>query len=64
MVEKYAVMELGISEPVIYTREQILKEYYSTWALRMKSLKRDDLINEQNCIDDWIVVNWAYKVED
>jgi hypothetical protein len=48
----------------IYTEEEILKEYWEYWSMRMiQHGGLSPLITPENCIDDWIVVNWAVKVD-
>lgn len=42
------------------TEAQILEKYYDEWCERMKKVGRDSLICEENCIQDWVTVNWAY----
>ena len=46
---------------VCKTREEILLEYYPYWSERMKKNGKADMISEDLCIDDWIVVNWAWE---
>lgn len=44
------------------TDVEILEEYFMYWAQRMIDCGRADAINEENCIQDWIVVHWAWEV--
>lgn len=46
-----------------YTRERILSEYYDYWKSRMTEIGKQHLIDEERCIDDWVVIHWAEKVE-
>lgn len=62
--QKYAIFENNNPEPTFYTGEQVLKEFYPFWSERMKSLNKEHLISEQNCIDDWATINWAWKVDE
>lgn len=59
----YLTNELDSDEPVEYTEQQILDEYWDHWSEKM--IKRygenHHLINERNCITDWAVVNWAWE---
>jgi len=48
----------------IYTEEQILKEYFPYWKDRMEKAGKADYISEQNCIDDWVITNWAYEYKE
>ena len=47
----------------IYTREEILKEYFPYWSNRMFMIGKGDEINEDNCIEDWIAVSWAREIK-
>lgn len=44
------------------TEEEILKQYWNWWCTAM--IKKYGLcysgITKQNCIDDWVMVNWAW----
>lgn len=55
--------EYGATEVASYTETQILKEYWDHWkGLMVKKYGEGHyLINEVNCIDDWVVVNWAQE---
>lgn len=47
------------------TEQQILEEYWGYWSSKMKTSGKLNLLvdglTEQNCIDDWVVVNWAWE---
>ena len=54
-----------------FTEEKILEEYWDYWHEEMQkailrpncsAYGRPELITKDNCIVDWVVVNWAYKV--
>ena len=51
-------------EYITKSESEILKEYYPFWSKRMKEIGKEDLIDEQNCLDDWIGIHWAWAVED
>ncbi len=43
--------------------EQILDEYWDHWRALME-LKYEPghyLINKEQCIEDWVVINWAWQ---
>lgn len=44
------------------TEEEILEEYFPYWSSQMREIGKAYLICNENCIDDWIVINCAYKV--
>lgn len=52
-------------EPVFHTfsEDEILREYKPYWETLMRKVHKEDLINDQNCLEDWIVVHWAWEVE-
>lgn len=41
------------------TEQEIINEYYEFWKTQMEKVNKVDLINFDNCIEDWVVVNWA-----
>lgn len=49
-----------------YTRQDILNEYWNFWKDRMIAKYGDGhpLITEENCVEDWIVVHWAWVKKD
>ena len=54
-------------EGEIFTEEQIKKSYYPYWQEQMKRRwagKDWPCANTfENCLDDWIVVNWAVEIK-
>lgn len=48
------------------TEYNILVEYWDHWkdAMVRKYGEGHELITEQNCIDDFTVVNWAWEKKD
>ena len=48
------------------TEKDILNEYWEFWSRKMieKYGEGHELITEENCIDDWVVVNWAWEKKD
>lgn len=62
----FAYNEIGENnEPIIktFTEEEILKTYYPWWKSELESLGRSNLVSEENCIEDWVVINWAWEVK-
>lgn len=55
--------ELGHDEPLEITEEEILETYYPWWSNKLRTMGRDHLISKEGCIDDWVVVNWAWRKE-
>lgn len=52
-------------EPVetIMSEEEILATFFPWWSAQMIKVGKADLISPANCIEDWVVVHWASKVE-
>lgn len=40
---------------------QIIKEYYPYWCARMREVGKEHLISHEECIDDWVVLHWAWR---
>jgi hypothetical protein len=65
MTRRWAYVEPGPNdEPmrVEISREDILSAYYPYWCEQMRKVGKEALINEDNCIDDFVVVHWAEAV--
>lgn len=50
----------GIGYAVI-TEAEILKQFFSEWKQQMEEMGREDEINEQNCIEEWITYYSAWQ---
>lgn len=52
--------------PVVVTKseQEILDEYWEYWQKQMLkvALTRPVEISKENCIEDWVTVNWATRV--
>lgn len=48
-----------------YTRKDVLDEYWWRWkcAMEKKFGPGHELITEDNCVEDWKAVNWAWEIE-
>ena len=48
------------------TEDEILEDYWNYWNERMvkKFGYGHELITKDNCINDWIVVNWAWEKDN
>ena len=51
-------MELEASE------DEIIKNYFPHWCDQMRAVGKGDLINHAACIEDFVVVNWAWDATD
>lgn len=52
---------------VVYTEEQILEEYGPHWRARYYAVFNKtprEKTWKKDCIEDWIVVNWAYRTDE
>lgn len=49
---------------VTMNEDQIMQEYWAYWVDRMIEVGKEDEISRENCISDWIVVNWAWELKD
>jgi hypothetical protein len=54
----------GQSVEVTLSEEEIIKEYWDDWCMRM--IKRGENIaklSKDRCIVDWCAVNWAWEIK-
>lgn len=53
---------------VTKSEEEIRKEYYPLWYERMCKKFGKEVVDRdysfEDCLDDWVVVNWAWEVKD
>lgn len=51
------------NEVIEKTEQQILDDYWDHWNARMiaKFGEGHELITKENCIEDWVAVNWAWE---
>ena len=53
---------------VTKSEEEIRKEYYPLWYEKMRKKFGKEVVDRdysfEDCLDDWIVVNWAWEVKD
>ncbi len=58
----------NVNTVVTVSEEDIRRDYWPFWYERMcKKFGKervDNTYNFEDCIDDWIVVNWAWEVEE
>ena len=54
----------GGDREVIMNEAEILQDYWPYWYGEMVRVHGADspLITDENCIDDWVAVNWAVEV--
>jgi hypothetical protein len=52
----------------VMSEEEILAEYYDYWYDKMCSKFGKEIVDrdycKNDCIDDWVIVNWAWEIKD
>ena len=63
MGKSYLYNEQDEPLPVEITEEEIIAEYFPYWKTAMvkKFGEGHELITHENCIEDWVVVHWAWE---
>lgn len=46
-----------------WSEQQILASYFPYWSEKMSAVGKDDMISEELCISDWVVVHWACETD-
>ena len=46
------------------TEAQIIEQYFSYWSQMMEKAGKTQLISYKNCIEDFCVIHWAFKVKN
>ena len=46
---------------VTMTEAEILRDYFPYWKTQMIKAGKSDLISEQHCVEDWVVIHWAWR---
>lgn len=49
---------------IVYDEDRIIAEYYEYWSHMMRTKDMEHMISRENCIEDWVIINWAEKTED
>lgn len=72
-IRYFAYNELGEDNPVIVTEDQIRQSYWPYWkgqmlhAIKENSPNRRPIteadITFENCLDEWVVLHWAWDVD-
>lgn len=55
--------EQGVDEPITISENEIRKQFYPYYVDMMRKVGKEDQISWEGCLDEWIVVNWAWPVE-
>ena len=55
-------------EPRLITEQEIRVEYWPYWYERMcKKFGKEEVDSKftfEDCLDDWVIVNWAWEVKE
>jgi predicted HAD superfamily Cof-like phosphohydrolase len=67
-MKTYSYIEPGLENKpveVVYNEAEILFDYWPHWKERMvkKYGEGHELITDENCIEDWVTVNWATEIK-
>jgi hypothetical protein len=67
-LKTYCFVDQSQDEPIEKTEQEILEEYYPYWEQRMIEVYGEEKFKsdytKEDCIMDWVVVNWAWEKED
>lgn len=63
MTKIYLYNEQGEDKPLEITDDQIIAEFFPYWEKRMikKFGEGHELITREICIEDWIIIHWAWE---
>lgn len=63
--EIYYMDNKGSERTEVYSEDKIIEDYWKYWSSKMTSKYGDnnELLTRHNCIEDWVLVNWAIEVE-
>lgn len=48
----------------VVTDAEIMATFYPWWCSQMEKVGKAHFISPQTCIEDWVVVHWAWPVEE
>ena len=48
----------------VITRSEIIEQYFPWWSEQMRRIGKADQISEDTCVEDYVTVHWAWKVDD
>lgn len=63
----YSFNDYGANKPIVFSENDIIKDYWTHWKSQMEELKRlypnidRGEITKENCIQDWVVAHWAWE---
>lgn len=56
--------EWGQNVQETFSEDQILKSYFPHWFHKMVEANKHDHISNENCIEDWKIVHWAWETDE
>lgn len=62
----WAYLEPGPDEEprkLVYSEQEILATYWDYWVSQMLRVHKLPMVTEANCIEDWVVLNWAWPLD-
>lgn len=45
------------------SEDTIIEEYFLFWSEQMKKVGKESCISKENCLEDWIVIHWAWEIK-
>jgi hypothetical protein len=60
----FAYNELGEDKPVRITEKDIYDTYYDYWSGEMLKAHKSPMITEENFLEDFCVVHWAWEIKE
>lgn len=48
---------------ITLSKQEVLDSYYEYWSTRMLKINKLPMVTESNCIEDWLVIHWAWPVD-
>lgn len=63
-MRKFLVQEFDDQQgyECIVSEKEIEESYFPYWKSKMLKVGKEDLISFENCLEDWIIVNWAKEI--
>lgn len=49
---------------VTLSEDEIIEQYFTYWSSSMKRVGKSEMISHQACIEDWVIIHWAWSDSD
>lgn len=56
----YTESDQFLPAKIVKSEDEILAEYFNEWSQKMFAAGKEHLISKEQCIQDWVTVNWAF----